>query len=283
MNNLLATWISNWECPLSCPYCINRLNGITKEQVSGSPDPIDWERWTQIWDRYAPEVLIISGGEPLWVPNMVDLLGSINHKTQVFIITTLINDVAPIIERISPRRSLTFLASYHLGQNSDVCLDRAQQLKDNGFRTQINFVAYAKNLHHFPALKKECEERGFHLEVGPYLDFVNPTNYTADEQRLLMDITPDRRHHFIHDTPTDQPGPRWCSAGHNTIFVLPNGDTFRCGAKAVINPEKEVIGNILTDDNVLSDVPMLLCAYCKCCPGDDDSTTQKLVPCVEGG
>jgi len=270
--NFIALWIATWKCPLNCPYCINTLSGITHAQSSGIPVSLDCDKWVSTWNRYSPKLLMISGGEPFLIPNMVDVIAGL--RCTVAINTNLTQDVSEFIERIPPRPNLTFLASYHPTQKHDMFFDNANKIRQEGHSIAVAFITYPKQLHLHERVKNECKKRGLQLRIETCLDLNNLLPYTDEEERIAKTISPGCRHHFINEVPTDKT--IVCSGGHNYICVDPSGDTFRCTSKAVCEQEKEVIGNILEDNNVVSSVPMQICTYGRCCPSDEDNIRREI-------
>lgn len=273
MNSLVALWIATWKCSLVCPYCINYLSGITREQSAGLPEPVDCERWVETWNRYSPRILMISGGEPFLIPNMVDVIEGI-HST-IYVNTNLTQDMSEFLGRIAPRHNLTLIASYHPTQQHDMFFNNAETIRKRGHRITVTFITYPRQLHLHNQIRAECRARGLRLKTETCLDLTNPLPYTIEQARTAKALSPSCRHHYINEVPTDRV--IMCSGGHNYICVAPNGDTFPCTSKATCVSQTDTLGNILEERNVVSNAPMHKCTYGRCCSSDEDNITREIL------
>ena len=271
----LALWVTSYQCTLRCPYCINKLNHcIVEEQFRGMPDPLDTENWVHIWNTYAPHTMIISGGEPFLVPNFVEVLAGINPQIAVSINTNLTQDVTELMACVNPRHNFDLTTTYHFDKKQANFFDNLRLLKRRGFRCNVTFVAYPQYLKFYEEYKAKVNEIGLPLRVIPCVSINNDISYTPEQEAFANEICPDNRSHWVGRHMVDRDC--MCSGGYNHICVIPNGDVYKCTSKAMCQQGQEIIGNILTDANILAEVEMSKCTYGRCCPSDEDHI--KIVP-----
>lgn len=274
-NNLSAVWIATWKCNLNCSYCINKLSGITHEQSTGIPEPINSTLWADTWNRYSPKSLIISGGEIFLIPNITDILVKLNHSISLHLNTNLTQDMSEVLERIVPRRSLFFFASCHpLQQDYDEFFNKVKQIKEHGFNITVAFIAYPKQLNKFFEIQQRCNELEVALEVDICLDMYNSISYTPEEKNIAKSISTKHKHYRINKKLNDKT--LMCSGGYNYLCADPNGNAFSCISKTTRGIQQESIGNILTD-SVLSTACMQKCTYGRCHPCDEERTNRLLI------
>ena len=267
----LALWVTAYQCKLRCPYCFNRLNDcISDEQMTGLPEPLDAENWIHIWNTYNPFAMIISGGEPFMVPNFVEVLAGLKPHIGICINTNLTEDITELVEGCRPRPNLELTTTYHFDKKQDNFFDNLRALKQKGFKCTANFVAYPKYLRFYEEYKSKVNALGLPLRVMPCVHINGDMPHTPEQTARIKEIcTEKQRNHWVGRHMVDVEF--MCSGGHNHICVLPNGDTYQCASKAMCQQRQEnVIGNILTDTNVLADVAMSKCSYGRCCPSDED-------------
>jgi len=267
---LTAIWIATWKCTLRCPYCVNLRSGITPQQSAGLVGAVDYDKWLEIWRRYNPNKLVISGGEPFLIPNMIDIVNGLNPP-ELCINTNFTHDIAQMADGLKSRPNLLFsVGCQPLQYHPDKCFENIDTMLSKGFRVVVVFVADPKQLHMYAQIKAECHYRNIQLFVAPCIDPHGHVQHTPEEAKFVASICNPNRYHFIN-RPIAQKL-RTCSGGYNYMCVVPNGDTYRCSANAVSRTGHEIIGNILTNDNVLLDTPMNSCTYGKCCSCDEDHT-----------
>jgi molybdenum cofactor biosynthesis enzyme MoaA len=277
MNNQLKTaiWLSTWQCTLQCFYCVNHRSGITRQQSAVgvvAPEPIDCRKWIDTWNKYAPNKLVVTGGEPFLIPNMIDVLNGLTHIHEISVCTNLTHDVSHIVRSLKPRKCIWLTTACHPTQcNIDSFFDNIDKVCDKGFRTTVVFVAHPRQLHHLSTIRHKCSERNVELFVTPCIDPYHQVTHTPAEQQRVESITRPRKHHFINRIPHEKV--KVCSGGYDYMCVLPNGDTFRCASPTVCIHDQDAIGNILEDDNVLLDAPGYVCKHGMCGSCDEDYVT----------
>lgn len=265
-----AVWVATWKCSLQCPYCINYLSGITRQQSGGLAAPIDCDAWTDMWCRYDPESIIITGGEPLLIPNLVSFLNRMPN--QMFELNTnLTCNIDRLFACVKRSVPLNITATYHPTQQpQEEFFANMDKLVMAGFKVCASFVMHPIQFKQFRDMARGCHQRNIKLFPQPAVDCNKRVVHTPKQVAYAKHCCHARKHHLI-DREVPSETTRQCTAGHGYMCVMPNGDAFRCAATAAFDNPHGPLGNVFDNPNVLLKDTLTECNYGKCCGCDEDN------------
>jgi MoaA/NifB/PqqE/SkfB family radical SAM enzyme len=231
-------WDVNTFCNYNCPYCY-REKEIRKHEhpAVGRRSP---QEIKNCFDHTKREWLIlISGGEPFFYPNFIELMGELTKGHYVQISTNLSSpSVYEFAERISPERVMVVCASLHIVQHEEIknaydeFVDKCLHLQKKGFALVVAYVTYP-NL--FTRMRKDFEKlRAAGIDEmrvltfrGKYEGKVYPGAYTKEQLALINEFAIEGCELDIAKNET-----RWrgcnCDAGCTYFRMDCNGDLYRC-------------------------------------------------------
>ena len=172
----LIFWELTTGCNLRCIHCRASATELM------SPDDLNYEECCEIIDQiaeYAPFILVLSGGEPLWRRDVFDIArraGEKNIRVALATNGTLIDEtmaqriadagiqrVAVSLDGADPVTHDTFRG--HQGA-FEAAVRGIRFLKDVGMATQINTTVSHHNEHQLPEILKLAQDLGvdaFHM------------------------------------------------------------------------------------------------------------------------
>jgi len=258
-------WDIHYKCNYRCPYCwfendpksrYLRINQISNQA---------WiERWNYIYDKYRKCHIEITGGEPFVYDNFLCLVKKISEWHSIRITTNLSLNIDKVISEIDPER-VKIVSSFHpTFAKVDVFLERAADLKKNGYGDTVIYVAYPPQLKLVEYYRKIFEDRGILFSVTPFCGVFNglryPDSYSDDEKKVLTCYIGEDKNRLRYTLNSESPKGKLCKAGHESVLLFEDGKVARCG------PLKfRPFANLFDKDFKFLDTPTLCEAdFCPC-------------------
>ncbi len=205
----LIFWELTTGCNLRCIHCRASATELM------SPDDLSYAESCRVVDQiaeYAPLILVLSGGEPLWRRDVFDLSKRAkSHGMRVALATngTMVDEAMAAriqeadIERVSISLDGSDAATHDTFRGHSGAFDAAVRgircLKDIGISTQINTTISRHNVHQLPKVLKLAQELGvdaFHLfllvPVGCGLTIKDDQTIQGDEAEQILNWFYDR-------------------------------------------------------------------------------------------
>lgn len=222
-----AIWWTTWACNFKCAYCWQvqaQREGMYLAGKFGEP-----AKWLEAWQRLAPEILDVTGGEPFLVPGLVDILSGLPSSIRLGLTTNLTHDLSDFLERVPPDRFVQVTCSLHPTQpkfNEVVFYGRALQLKNRGYPVMINFVGWPEQLWLAEHYRRITLERGLRFHFDPYSGAYQEVRWSEQERAEIARLRgPDREPHPFSSRGNYDV---LCSGGMEHLSVHPDGTAFRC-------------------------------------------------------
>jgi len=205
----LVFWELTTGCNLRCIHCRASATELM------SPDDLSTRECLDIVDQlapYAPMILVLSGGEPLWRRDVFDIAKrAVSHGIRVALATngTLVDEA--MAERIQDagivRVSISLdgadRATHDAFRGHDGAFDAALRglrcLQNLGISTQINTTVSKHNVHQLPEmveLAKQLKVDAFHLfllvPVGCGLTIAEDQSVSGEDAERILNWFYDR-------------------------------------------------------------------------------------------
>lgn len=224
------------QCNFSCDYCSVAL---APERVAA----VDIPRVMRRLDELGETLLItFTGGEPLLVPNFIDLVREVTRKHHVIVETNLSRPrfCDELIDGVDPARIMELVFSTHVAERErrGLPLERliatARRLQDSGFRITGNYVAHPSLLGRMRDDIRSFADQGVAVIpsyfVGRHDGRDYPVqrgqlSYAEEERGLIAGLNP--RAGEMAEPSKGQPCPAGCRA-----FYINQDQVFVC---AMIN------------------------------------------------
>ncbi len=251
--------VMNWECNYHCSYCFAQKPLERSEFRKHSAR--EWEEaLLSMYRKHGKCRILLTGGEPLFYPDAVDLVIRLSRYHHISLGTNLSVD-KETLRRIaveSDLQNLLVSSSFHLEHTPiDPFMEKCLLLKEHGVTNWSSAVAYPEYLDQMPRIKNQFEEKGLGIGFFPYLGLCNgrnfPDEYSEEELSVLRRL--DGWHavaeHSRDTKKIELPRTKGvlCYAGVKLIYVDPKGDVRRC------MPLDRVIGNVFAEGFSLPEAP----------------------------
>jgi organic radical activating enzyme len=232
-------WNLNQLCNYRCTYCFFPPEVLERENPAVGKYSI--EHIAKSFDGTGREWLIlISGGEPFLYRELVPLAKLLTRNHHVQVTTNLSRaSVCDFADQIDPSRVLLISASFHTAERADRgersiqdYIDRYVYLKERGFLTLANFVAYPPL---FPSIRRDYERlKAAGVENITILTFRGwyegreyPQAYTDEQLDLITELAIDPDLETEISRGLHYQG-RTCNAGFRYFQMNPDGSLHRC-------------------------------------------------------
>ena len=260
-------WDIHYRCNYRCPYCWFENNASSRYLKARQIPNQEWiERFSYIHDRYGPCHIEITGGEPFIYNDFIHLVKKISEWHTIRITTNLSSSVDKVISEIDPER-VKIVSSFHpTFAKLDVFLEKAADLKKNGYGDTVIYVAYPPQLKLIDHYKEIFENRGILFSVTPFCGVFNglnyPDSYSDDEKKVLAGYIGEDKDRLKYTLDSESPKGKPCGAGQRSVLLFEDGKVARCG------PLKyKPFANLFDKDFKFLDEPQL--CESDFCPCDD--------------
>lgn len=262
------SWDIHYRCNYRCPYCWFNAEWA---DLAGSSLYLSPEEWIKVWNRiynlYGEVYIDITGGEPLLYPDICQLLSQLSalHKIRVTTNLSINKEAITTLTNMLDNKRVHFDISFHpLFVTIDEFLDKAVILKEGGFCSHIQFVAYPPQFKMLSFYANKVKQSGLSLGLtafwGTHNNKCYPLNYDSNEKNILREYIVDIDR-IAFNVEMVSSGGKMCYAGNRFVSIKGNGDVVPCGR----SKRDEKIGNLLDEDFTLNDKP-IPCPhdYCPC-------------------
>jgi MoaA/NifB/PqqE/SkfB family radical SAM enzyme len=253
-------------CNFSCPGCI----GFSKKALNGSfVGKIDIKKLKNSLDKLNKVFnIIITGGEPLLVENIIEVLNELTEKHFIGLITNLTNPrVKEFAEVIDPKRVDFIRGSSHLLELEKQNLlktyfNHFNLLQEKGFNIYNEEIAYPILADRAEKYKKLFHARNIELTFNAYHgkwgSKTYPEAYTSEELRKF-NLYSDPA--ILKPEINNRKG-KLCNAGYNVFVAFSDGNVTPCYQLI------KSLGNIYS--NIKLNNSLVKCPWEKCsCPFPD--------------
>lgn len=229
------TWEITYNCNYRCTYCHAPKPGNPDTRKTTSLDAEKWIRiWGDVYKNYGTCFILISGGEPFAYPSFKDLVAQLHKKHIIELCTNLEWDVEAFVKNMDPKRIKVGTSLHPEFTDLDRFLHRLKLLKDNGFRTHVNFVPWPPLLSKMAEYKERVEGLGVQFILQPFIGEYEkrkyPQGYTEGEReyfKIFKDSCNISTLDFKTTNESDKKG-KLCRMGQNYAFIHPDGEADRC-------------------------------------------------------
>jgi organic radical activating enzyme len=239
-------------CTMKCGYCWLAESGRVADALQLAPfrriEHVE-QIATFFNSRTTPQdawVLLLTGGEPLLMPNLGRLCTELfRHGNKVAFYTSLFVDEGQANFRFlcdcDPSNVDYVMASFHpeAEANEGAWFRKVEMLKQAGHKVFLRFVGHPDRLHRLEELSGKCQELDVAFYPTPLLSDRYPAAY-SDEQRSRLSSHFASTSQFIQLAGGIDTGSTYCFAGSKIIAVnLQTGNITPC-----ISVSSPSLGNI---------------------------------------
>ena len=220
-NRLHVLFWPTFRCNYRCSYC-PICTRFDFSSVFGKDSERTGADWLETFDRLPPASVYIAGGEPFLYQDLPEIINELPDKHSVLGVVTNLSARPEVYERVKKRIHLN--ASFHREfVSEEELIQKVLQLQER-FRINVNVVATPQNLDVLKQIGSMLRTKNISLHVDPCVDTAFKC---SKEQAKVLDgyLAADRGVVDFADRSV-----KLCSAGHNYVNVLPNGDVFTCAA-----------------------------------------------------
>jgi len=243
--NYIAAFLS-FACTLRCSYCINHQGGnlVKKRWMSG-------EDWIRGLNRIVPRAdlpITLQGGEPTVHKHFYDIVGGIDPKHPLDVLTNLEIDPDELMRRIPPGRIkrpspyASIRVSYHKGQQDFLLLfKKVRYLLDHGYSVGVWVVDHPEYRDHTRMVREVAMDMGIDFRLKEFLGPYHGRDYGT--MRYPEAVNAQQVRH--------------CDCRTTEFLIDPAGSIFRCHSDLYAN--RFPIGHILDPE-----LPKLLGQWAAC-------------------
>ncbi|MDD5410225.1 MAG: hypothetical protein PHF31_02245 [Methylobacter sp.] len=243
------------KCNLDCPYCIAQWK--ERENIFDTTSyQLVIENLKKLPNRICLRIGV--GGEVFTSDDIMKGINDIcNSNSNIFGVSFSTNLVASWKRTIEPFLDSLDTSKLGMGctlhdtviKDIDGFFEKARKIKDKGVNLYIGYVALPQKIDIIKQYKQRCDDLGIPLLMNGLigklagvqgadssLDY--PRDYTLNELSELKDLW-DSPHSYKMLLESSETKGMLCSAGHQYIYINPQGDVFPCSGI------KKSIGNII--------------------------------------
>jgi MoaA/NifB/PqqE/SkfB family radical SAM enzyme len=191
--DIIADWMLNLYCNFSCPYCFVSLKDRKKITHRGN----DAQRIVSSFNNSGKTWLIhMSGGEPFFHPDFIDLCKGLTERHYISINTNLSRQlVYAFCENIDPKRVSFVHCSLHITARDNQMflsdfIEKVNALERSGFMVYVTQVMWPPILGEFKHLFDFFQAKGILIRPkvfkGNYKGRGYPYHYTQAEKDTIL-------------------------------------------------------------------------------------------------
>jgi MoaA/NifB/PqqE/SkfB family radical SAM enzyme len=280
-------WFAQWKCNFQCSYCWQE----TSKDIyrNAELNKIPWQTWVEIFNRYKPNNIYITGGEPTLYKDLPEFINGLDPNISISMTTNAGKsfDLEKWKLFVNPERIWDMFFSLHPTQWRDINdfykkVDDYVSFYKPGF-CGIEMVASPQNLEliDINVLKQWCNSRKINCRIDDYyvpIKYVSPMGNIDLSTKIDLIYT---KTEYSGQSPLDGEGwnttgsqytPHYCPAGWKKINIDCKGNVFTCmsaidrsnafGEHSM--PHYNVIGNIFDENFQLRTKPILCWETYRC-------------------
>lgn len=264
---VFITWDIHYGCNYNCTYCNTPKPWNPPGTWERDRDKVVYpgiDKWIEIWEdiykRYGACEIHITGGEPFIYPSFMELITYLSKIHTLEIITNLFWNPDYFVKNFSPDRVRIGTSFHPEFSNLEEFLKKHLNLREYGFETWANYVAYPPQMDRMGEYKSKFDKLGISFNIQPYLGWYQekeyPPGYTDSELSYLRscydneDIVNKKTIEWKTGAEKRNLKGRFCRMGQMYAKVYPNGGVYRCCAK-----DTAKVGNLIDGTFKLFDEP----------------------------
>ena len=221
------TWNIAYDCNYRCSYCFfyGKWEEYKKRNIYLSPDK--WmEYWKNIYDKYGPIYINITGGEPFIYPGFIELIKKLSDISyHINISSNGSGELAKFVEEIDSAKVSLSLSFHPEFENLEGFIQKLILIRKRGLDGCVNFVAYPPFLKDITYYKDRLSYINEYLKVIPFFGSYEgrkyPEAYTCEERKSIG--IDDNWFKKVRKKGSS------CLAGSKTALIFPDGKVSRCG------------------------------------------------------
>lgn len=226
-------WSVTRTCNFSCPQCIGEAE---KDRFDGlyAPEIINIRALKKYLYKSKKTIkFIFSGGEPLYVRNIIKAFKVITKKHFAVLMTNLTHpSVKEFANRIDPQRVPYITATAHMHELKkrnlvERFISYCLLLKKKGFTLYVAAIAYPHILNRVDEYKKLFQKYGIELCFKSFRGVWRKKNYPDDYTREEIERFNLNTYDYYNPTIFNQKN-RLCNAGYNVAIILNDGEVRPC-------------------------------------------------------
>lgn len=207
-------------CNYLCSYCPYRKYYDHGKLYDSRIEP---EEWIELFKKFPPSIITVSGGEPLLYKNLVPLLKGLSESGHI--ISQVVSNLSEGYERFVDlaKMGVRLQASFHDEYNNKEDFgSKLSFLKKKNVNVVVNFVATKENIAKHESYKDYFEkELGVAFKLDAYED-VTIEKVEKTSAKIHGENYISKRHE------TDNLELKSCLGGSKYFVVMPNADVYRC-------------------------------------------------------
>ncbi|MBU1862735.1 MAG: 4Fe-4S cluster-binding domain-containing protein [Candidatus Omnitrophica bacterium] len=219
------------QCDFQCQYCASNIIRKILKKVSIAHS-IKIEKLIDTLGRTKKifKISFTGGGEPFFIPNILETCAQLTTKHYIDFVTNLISPkIKLLVQSINPKKVLLITASLHIKELErhkllDVFIAHYHLCKENGFPVIAQEVAYPPLVTEIAYWKKYFKTHNVNFLFVPFSGIHKGKHYPAaytDKEINQFELDPGVRNSFRHFG-------KMCNAGHNFGVVSPKGTITTC-------------------------------------------------------
>lgn len=216
------------SCNFSCIYCSDKANIQRKQR------PLNLDI---LLKKYNPKRIFLSGGEPFTYPHIYELINRVSACAQLVLFTNLsILDPVKLRKNVSPE-SASIACSFHAAEiekrfSTVAYIAKCKLLSELGLPYTVNLVLHPTIIQAAPQYVALFESENIELKCslffGTYNGIKYPQGYSYTDLQRIRPLIPHAQYDLIMRSLSFDLKTSPCSAGVDTITVMPDGSVYRC-------------------------------------------------------
>lgn len=290
------TWDIHYACNYNCTYCNTPKPWNPPGSWDRDRDKVAYpgvDKWLKIWEdiyiKYGSCEIHITGGEPFIYPSFIELITRLSQIHTLEIITNLASDVNDIVKNVTPDRVRIGTTFHPEFTDLKEFLDRHIVLREYGFETWANYVAYPPQLKEMADYKKEFDKLGIPFNIQPFMGNFQereyPKGYTDSELSYLKgcyagdDIVNKKTVEWKTGTEHKNTSNSPCRMGQMYAKIYPIGDAYRCCANNTMKLGNLIDGSFkLLDEALPCEADLCHCWRCMLVGKEEDWSRHWVIP-----
>lgn len=211
-----------FACNYRCSYC--SYQHVPASLMKSKLTYIENKVWIELFNKFPPSLISISGGEPLMYNNLDKLLLGLSKR---HLISQVATNLSANIENLikAKRTGFRILASFHPEMTGLEAFGRnAQILKKEGFNIIVTCVGTDTNLIKGSFYKEHFEKK---LKLPFRVDaFVGPEE--ERDESIRTDFPVHGKNYILNNDKFNNHERKKCLGGNKYFLVLPDASVYRC-------------------------------------------------------
>ncbi|MFA7074667.1 MAG: radical SAM protein, partial [Endomicrobiaceae bacterium] len=191
MEKVNFVWDSHYRCNFRCPYCWFDKTWDEMDKLNKYPPLSEMiALWDRLYDMYGECHLMITGGEPMLYPNIIELIEAISKKHTVKVTCQLSGDMFTFARKLNPERVSLDMNFHPLESKLEPFIKKVLYLYKYGFKGGVCYLAYPPNMDKIKYYDDIFKKYGIVMALaafhGEYAGKQYPDAYTKEEREMMM-------------------------------------------------------------------------------------------------